>query len=634
MKKTISVLAFSLFSLQLIFAQQDRTISNKTKLTIYTEAYKAIVQYQECINNIGACVAENHDLAKAYANTFTNLFINKKVSIYNDLDPKKSLSEIYEVDTYINNMLLWYKNGIRVDLDFENAKVQNIVHHTDNIFTIDIILSKKIDGTYINNTVVDNTENLNFGIAFSMENYTKPSNFKFARIKEANSKASIKVENLYDLAGEQLPQEELQKIHNALRIPLNDYCNFLTLMASNEEFDSDKEFYKERVLSIFKNPEVPVADDLSDNASAGQISIDNYLKKYVSSFKQSNAIVAFDIDSTSFRNVIKDNKNTYTTHVSVNKKLYNNSEVLQWKTIIKFEFVKREGNYTDFKITDISNSASLQKKNNDILEKIEVLGKISRKGFSITGKIGTGVHSYISQDLSNIPLNESTYSWNKKNNYGNILAEMSLAFYPYGKVGFSTGFGYSNIATSYNLDGKYKKEEEELNDYNYLQYPLISAKYDSTIAFSTMYIPLHCHIHSSNAGNFGFYGTAGTSIEFIRSASYSRSGNFTLSAMLADTSNGIRYLLPQYSGGFEISGDKTETIHSFSKPSINIELSAGTEYYINNFTSITLGFYFSYGLNDLEKDKLTVKNIFNDRIIHRPSHFKKQGVIIGVQYKL
>jgi len=638
MKRTITTLTLILFSLHFILAQHDNNISEKTKLNIYTEAYKTIMQYQECINKIGSLANKDHEIAKAHVDRFLNLFIDRKVSVHNDLDPRNSLSEIYESETYANNIILWYKNGIQVELDFDNAKVLNIIQHTDHIYSIDIQMSKKTVGTYIDNSYVNKAENLNFSIAFSMENQAKPSNFKFARIKEAGSEASIKTNELYNLSSEKISEEELQVIHEALEAPLKDYCNFLTLIGSTYETESDKEFYKERFLSIFKNSEILVVNDLNKNTMNKQIPVSNYLTQFSSSFGQSNIAVFLDLDSTSFRNINILENDTYATYVILNKKIGSAQMKWQSENIIKIEFSKKEGSYTDFKIADITNSTILENESNVILKQEEVLHKISRKGFSIEGKIGNGTHCYINKDLENIPVNDGTfnsYDWNKKNNFKNILAEVSIAYYPFEKIGFSSGIGYSNASTTYSLKDAIAKEKEERNELiGVMQYPFVTANYDSILSFNTFYIPLHCHIHSSSAGDFGFHGTIGASLEFIQSATYKRSGNFKRAGVLKDTSSGIIELLPEYSGGFEISGDTTETIHSFSKPSLNLDLSAGVEYYINNFTSITLSMYFSYGLNDLEKDKLMVKNIFNDYIPHESSYFRKHGIFLSVRYKM
>jgi len=639
MNKSIAIFIFHIISCTLLFANEANSISKKTKLIIQTEALHVLTQYQNCINNIGNSAEENHEEAKSHIDKFLKLFINREVTIYNDLDPKKSLSDIYTAETYANNILLWYKHGITINLDFENAMILNLKQHSENIYTIDISIPKHTKGTYIDNSFIDNTENINFGIAFTLKDNEKPQNFKIARIKQQNTDQPIDQEILTDIDGEDIDDKEMQIIYNALNGLLNDYCNYLNLISSKDEIEDDIVFYKERFSSIFSNSDVLVVNDITKNTEADQISIGNYLSNFSSSFKQTNANVSFDIKNAKYGKAKKLEKHTYIIYVYLNKKIEyqgNKPFISETENSIKFEFLKKDDSYTDFKIQEISHKNMPVYRGKTIIDKAQTISTITRKGLNIDFNIGTGIHNYLNEDFENIPYKETIYSWDKQDNYGNFMAEINLSYYPYERTGFSIGIGYSPYKTKYNLNFEYKDDQNIYIGYSgHDQYDVIRTNYDSTISFRAFYIPIRCTMHSAKKWNTALYGNMGISVEFAQAVSYETMGNFILEGEYTDEHNNITTVSSDYvTGGIDKIVANSGTIHTFSRPSLNLNLGAGIEYDISYYTTITLGLYFSYGLNDLEKDKLTEKTIFDDNISHKSSHLKKQGITLGVRYKL
>ena len=88
---------------------------------------------------MGEYVVNDIEKAKSSAESFLELFVNRQVLIYNDLDPAHKLSEFYEAETYSSNIILWYPDGLSIQLDLGNAKVSDIMTHEENVYSIDIL---------------------------------------------------------------------------------------------------------------------------------------------------------------------------------------------------------------------------------------------------------------------------------------------------------------------------------------------------------------------------------------------------------------------------------------------------------------------------------------------------------------
>ncbi|GAI79754.1 unnamed protein product, partial [marine sediment metagenome] len=184
MKKLLSIILFLVISITLI--ANPVSFSDKEKAIIYTNSLIILQNYETIINEIGVNVVNDIEKAQSNAEGLIELFINRQVLVFNDLDPSYRLSKFYEAETYSANLILWYPDGVNINLDFENAKVGNIMQHEDNVYSLDIMLNKKIDGNYLNQTLNRNTEGLTFRIAFSIKNKSF-DNFKIVGIRNAES---------------------------------------------------------------------------------------------------------------------------------------------------------------------------------------------------------------------------------------------------------------------------------------------------------------------------------------------------------------------------------------------------------------------------------------------------------------
>ncbi len=196
------------------FQLQAKTaeFSEKEKQIIITNSIKVLENYQRVINQMGEFVVNDLEKAKGGAESFLELFVNRQVLIYNDLDPAHKLSEFYEAESYSNNIILWYPDGISITLDLANVKGSEIITHEENVFSIDIMVKKTINGNYLNQTLNRNTEELTFRIAFGSE-IKDPLNFRIVGIRNPESKYAINdAQALKEVNSVELNPEDLGKI--------------------------------------------------------------------------------------------------------------------------------------------------------------------------------------------------------------------------------------------------------------------------------------------------------------------------------------------------------------------------------------------------------------------------------------
>jgi len=293
--------------------------SSKEKAVIYTNAIKLLGNYQSSINQMGESVVTDIEKAKSGSESFLELFVNRQVLVFNDLDPSHKLSEFYEAETYSNNIVLWYPDGISINLDLENAKVSEILSHEENVYSIDILVKKSINGNYLNQTLNKNTEELTFRIAFNYENKS-PGKFRIVGIRSAASNFVIDYsQTLKEVNIEEFNAEDLVKIQNEIRTILQDYRNFLALIGDPQEATDDKTFYKESFLKLFPETDTRVFNDIMPDAQTKLIPVTDYLASYITDYPTGIKNLSINIDSARFGKVMKAEDGSYYTYTDANK---------------------------------------------------------------------------------------------------------------------------------------------------------------------------------------------------------------------------------------------------------------------------------------------------------------------------
>jgi len=642
--KKLSPIILILFTSILVSAQAD--FSDKTQIVIQTEALKLIEEYEKYINETGKSAALNIDEARSHSEELIELFINRQVFVANDLDPQKKLSKVYEIETYANNLILWYKDGININMWYYNAKVSNIIKHSEEVYSIDVYIPKKVNGNYMNKTLNTNLEKLIFRIAFTVKNGSKPANFKIAGIRDAESKTKTDSKTLNELNGQDFPESELVKIHSKINTLLNDYINYLTLISDPEEIAEDKVFYKERFMIGFNDANIMVANDLEEKPKEKTLSIKQYLEKYESFFPKGINNLAFNLDSAEYGKVMKQEKNKFYTYVYLNKffsaspdgkNLIRNDN----KLTVKIEFEQIDKAYNNFKISSIVNNqeeyANLSSAGTSEMPELQ-LSEASRKGLIIGAYAGGGLHELLSNDLLNSETVKGQQDWETSSAFSSYSAGAYVAYYFSNRIGLQIGAEYSTYSTTYKISGEYLDTENTYyTDVANLPYnKKVSADFDSTISLRTISVPLFINLHTSKAGKFGAFAKIGANFAFPLSAEYSAKGNIEQTALLQENQQGSNdtEIFDGPAETYRRAGETEGELSSISQISVSLAAKAGIEYYINYFLSIQAGVYFSQGITNIENNSNKYYNVFKEPIKHDKTYMQNKGVFFGISYKL
>jgi len=291
--------------------------SDKDKTVIYTHSLNLLKDFQTLVNEIGIYAVNDMEAAQSSSEAFLELFVNRQVLIYNDLDPSHQLSPFYEAETYISNLLLWYHDGMDIDMDFDNARVGNIMQHENDVYSLDLLSQKQINGNYLNRTQNKNLEELLFRIAFNTKG---AGNYKIVGIRNAASDFEIDYSTTMEqVNSEVLNENEQIQIADGIKSLLNDYTNFLSLLGDPSEVEEDKTYYRESFTHLFKGELSRVFNDLNPNPENYLLSIDEYMNLLNSGYVEGINNLSMNIDSARIGKVIKSEDGNYYTFASVSK---------------------------------------------------------------------------------------------------------------------------------------------------------------------------------------------------------------------------------------------------------------------------------------------------------------------------
>ncbi len=636
----------SLFFLGLLFVQLSQLkateFSVKEKAIIYTNAVKILENYQTIINKTGEYIVNDIEKAKSNAESFLELFVNRQVLIYNDLDPAHKLSEFYEAETYSSNIILWYPDGLSIQLDLGNAKVSDIMTHEGNVYSIDILVKKTINGNYLNQTLNKNVEELTFRIAFGMENKSL-SNFKIVGVRNALSNYVIDYsQTLKEVRSEDFNAEDLAKIRSELKTLLKDYTNFLSLIGDPQEQAEDKEFYKTSFLKLFQSGEVRLFNDINPEPQTSLISVSDYISGFTTNYPIGIKNISINTDSAKYGNIIKAGEGSYSTYVYADKFFsgsFKGKDVFRkmFPLIFKISFNSSGKTYTGFVINSVDiSSVNFYETTpgNTTVQKPELVIKpVTRKGIgiSVTGSFGqTQINS---KDITSLSDTVNMHSWNVSPLYGYLIA-LGVSYYFTDNIALKSGIEFSKYSTKFNLTGNFENNVFNADINGNLYYKMIAANYDSLVTINFLTLPILINYTSGKPGKFGFYAEGGVKISIPVRTSYSISGNYKTSGYfpfhpaVTDTLD-----FPEI--GFynreNISENGKINLKGFS---MALYSSIGVNIPMGYYSSINIGPDIIIGLSDILSNKKKYVDIFGKTYAHQPTKIKYFGLKISFAYKL
>lgn len=618
--------------------------SPKEKAVIYTNSIKLLSDYQRVINQIGESVVTNVEKANSGSESLLELFVNRQVLVYNDLDPAHKLSEFYEAETYSNNLVLWYPDGISISLDLVNARVSEILSHDGNVYSVDILVRKSINGNYLNQTYNKNIEELTFRIAFNIENKS-PAKFRIVGIRSADSNAVIDYSKaLKEVTGENFSPEDLIKVHSAVRTMLQDYANFLALIGDPQEAADDKAFYKESFLKLFPETETRIYNDIMPEAETKLIPVTEYLAAYIADYPNGIKNLSVNADSAKFGRVMKSEDGNYYIYTDVNKFFsgsYKGKDIFRemFPLIFKIIFTSADNTFSGFRITgiDISSSVNFYESapGTTNLSKPEIVIKpVSRKGLSVSVAGSFGQTTINDKNIESMTMDKNSHSWNVTPLYG-FLSAIGVQYNFTDNIYARSGLELNKYSEKFNLTGTFtdKVSSTDVNGDTY--YRIVEADYDSIVNVSFITLPLIAGYTSGKPGEFGFYAEGGVKISLPQKAVYRDSGNYQFYAspysFFIDPKDAL--LAPElgfYSReNIDITGNT-----KFKGLYLSLYASAGANIPLGYYSNITVGPEISLGISDLLRQEETYKDIFERAYSHQPVKIRYFGLRVSFVYKL
>ncbi len=525
-------LPFTMFLFFSVLPISSQELVSKQKEIVHTEAINLLKQYEQTLNNIANSSSSDATRNK-YKNEFIDLFLNRQVLLFNDIEPSNSFSEFYEAENYIANLLLWYPDGLLVNLDSDNLSTYGITQHKENIYYLDILVKKQSKGNFMNQQFVDKTDKLSFRMAFVMEG-KRSVNYKFVGIRKAGTVANNQGASLTELKKVEVSKNEQMDINRNIKMLMLDYIRALEFLGNPNEQASDKEFIKADFLTLFESESAIVFNDITPDENQQDFDIKTYTDAFTSDYPDGITNIALNIDSASFAYVERQEEETYKTSATVKKFFSGQFNAKQaFKIAIDLQiiivFEKKEGSFSNYKIKSIdrvlTEYSDINKGGENVKKEMSKLKPVSLVGNSI-GVFTEGGASFINnRNLSSQTLENNYHEW--KTNSG-IAYSGGLAFVHFrtNKLGVQTGLGFTSYNSKYSLTGKFTNGETSTDINNIPHTQKIDASYDSTVNLNYLSFPIHVIYIVRPEHDIKFYINTGINASYCLSANYSVSGNF------------------------------------------------------------------------------------------------------------
>jgi Outer membrane protein beta-barrel domain len=625
----------------LFFQLHSQNLSEKQKSIVYSQAVKILNQYQDLLNQIADEAIDISKVTKT-SEKLIDLFITRKVLVYNDLDPLHQLSEYYELDSYFSNLLLWYPDGMRAKLDIDNINAGTIQVHTKDIFTLDVLINKKIDGNYLNKLKNNNSEDLLFRLAFYKDG-GNIKNLRIAGIRSTKNKQQNDSLILNEVKGMHLSLEEMQKIKNQVKSMLSNYTSYLNLLVDPKEKNEDKEFYKTSFLSLFKDYNVKLVNDIGPSPQKRWLDAQEYTKEFIRSYPSGIHNLSLNIDSAEFGNVIPDTKEKSTIKVSIDKFF---SGKYEEKTIyrdnskldIKICFERDENTYKNFKIEGIDKGEM-----NNLFEQTVIANQSETPKLKITSLKYWGFYFGLSfsYDLStyNNPnlTSDNILGWSTTGKSG-IKIGINAKYYLGNQLAIESGVMFNRYSSNANLTGEFHNDLYQTDPNNKQFLKTVYASYDSLISLNYLSIPISLVFNTSKtAEKISLFIKAGVVGSFLMSAKYRATGNFKTSGYYENgyfkDSTGFFKNIDSLKLGFvnftNLDASGKTRVKTFN---LSLIISIGVTIPLNYFTSIELGPEIIWGVTNISNQNEFI-DAFGNTKTAKAVNIAKYGFRAGLYYK-
>lgn len=610
-------------------------ISEKQQAIIYNEAIKTLKSYEQYNNEIADNVVDI-ELTNKTSQKLIDLFVSRKAIIYNDLDPSHKLSEAYELETYVANMLLWYPDGMKFFIDYDNLKAGNIISHGNDIYTVDIMTSKRLNGNYLNKQNNTQTEEVLLRIAFFQKNKTF-ENYRIAGVRSSKAKTlSDDSKLLAEVKSVTFTDKEMQLIKDQTKMLFSDYLNFLNLISDPKETDEDKAYYSISFKGLFKDSTLKVVNDIEPDPQQRWITIAEYQKNLTQSYPEGIRNIGMNLDSAEYGKVIPEGNNKFYINGYIEKFFsgkYMSKTVFRdnSKYDFKVSFEKDENTFKNFKLASIDKfGVNLYSQTSSTTQELpkKPIASIRREGLYFGIFTGAGLTSYNNENLNSNPL----LGWSKQGKTS-LNFEILATWYFAKRIGANVGLSFNNYSANTNLRGSFTNSSytNDINGEPHIK--SISSNFDSLLTYKYISIPITLTIHSnSNPEKWGFYFEGGVVTSFRLKSTYQTSGNYSTSGFYEQYPETIQTLSDAEHGfvnrtNINGSGNlKTPPVYFAIKAAI------GITYPLNYFTTLYFAPELTYGLSNVSDEKTNTDD-FGNITTAKKVGISKYGVKFGISYK-
>ncbi len=638
MKKFVTLQVLMLLPVISILPSRAQDFSAKDKMIIYSECLELLDEYQLLVNRLSETGGEGFDQNVSISESLIELFINRKVLIYNDLDPQHQLSEYYELETYTSNLVMWYPDGMQIRVDLKNARTGDIRKHDEGLYSTDIMVNKRIQGNYLNKSFNSNTEELIFRIAF-VEKNRNFGEFKIVGVRERKSAGFFDDDKaLYKLKSIELSENERESILNGIRQLLNDYQRSLLMLGDPAEPEDEKSFYNEAFIKLFPDEQVKIYNDIEENPEKSIITVSEYLDNYLSYYPEGIRNLAVNIDSAEFGDIISVNDDQYFTYVYADKFFsgkYQGKNIFRLSVNLVFKIIldRVENTYINFRIESIDRSGLSFYQTAGQPEQIAIPEKnilaVNRRGLHFSPFVTAGYSAIVNKNINSLNLAEDYHQWEISNSVafsGGVIVD----YFPWDRLGIGTGLEYSRYSAEYSLYGRFEDQvlSYDVNVDPY--YKRFDSDMDSVVTMSYLSLPLQLTFFTNKPNKKGLYLKSGLRFSLFLDGNYKNRGTqyywgyYPNHTVPADS-----LLIPEL--GFYDKGDHEGTSKS-KRLGISARFSFGFNIPLGYFSAFYFGPVLDLGITSISKNDGNYYDIFGREHDQLPTIINYIGWEIGMRF--
>jgi hypothetical protein len=620
-----------------------QNLSTRETEIIHTEAYDLLKDYENTLNKIAENSRTNEAEVTKMKNHFITLFLNRQIFVFNDLEPGHQYSEFYDAETYISNLVLWYPDGMHVNYNWKNIKTPGIKHHRDNIWFVDLITEKTINGNYMNRTLNNNKEEHAIRIAF-IKNGRKVYNFRIVGIRSTKSATLLTDEKaLKELNKADYTEDDLIQVHASVKSLLMDYNRALEFIGNPEEKAEYKKMFVMDFLSLFASEVTKVYNDIEPKPENELIEINKYVENYQTDYPKGISNLTLNIDSATFSHIeTTDDQEKFRTYVYVDKFFSGDYKDKQkfssaGKIIFTVSVERKEDVFQNLVIESIDKEytdfSGINTQTEEISDVNKPLKPITRLGNSIGVSYMGGISNINSKNINELSQEHDNHTWTITRSYG-YSAGIDFIVFRNENYGICSGLKYFGFETGYRLSGEFRNPESTYDPNNKMHVDSVIANMDSVVSLKYLGVPIGVkYIYDLNK-KIALFANAGLNLAFLYSSEYELSGRYHNYGYYESNEDALQVISEPELGFRKDIYDPPQT----GKPnikSVNLtgELSLGLIIKTGYYSAVQLGPKIIFGLSSIT-DASVYKDIFSRQHELKPTRTNNIGFEISYIRKL